>query len=66
MPGLLGKAKASMINDSWYTTGKDDWATPRWLFAQLDAEFHFTLDPCASPAPRSGSAFPTTTPSTNS
>ena len=24
-----------------------DWATPRWLFALLDREFHFTLDVCA-------------------
>jgi len=39
-----------MINDSWFTTGNDDWATPRWLFTQLDSEFRFTLDPCASPA----------------
>jgi site-specific DNA-methyltransferase (adenine-specific) len=22
------------------------WATPRHLYAQLDAEFHFTFDPC--------------------
>jgi len=24
----------------------DDWATPMWLYDQLDNEFHFTLDPC--------------------
>ena len=24
----------------------DDWATPEWLYKQLDEEFHFTLDPC--------------------
>lgn len=24
----------------------DNWATPDWLFDALDAEFHFTLDPC--------------------
>ena len=30
------------------STGKDDWATPDWLFQQLDAEFHFTLDPCCT------------------
>jgi site-specific DNA-methyltransferase (adenine-specific) len=24
----------------------DDWATPRYLYNQLDAEFHFDLDPC--------------------
>jgi len=38
----------SRINQSWYTTGNDDWATPRWLFDQLNREFNFTLDPCAS------------------
>ena len=26
------------------------WETPLWLFNKLDAEFHFTLDPCATPA----------------
>jgi len=26
----------------------EDWATPQDLFDELDAEFHFTLDPCAS------------------
>lgn len=26
-----------------------DWPTPRDLFAQLNSEFHFTLDACASP-----------------
>ena len=25
-----------------------DWATPDWLFQELDEEFAFTLDPCAS------------------
>lgn len=25
-----------------------DWATPQAFFDQLDSEFHFTLDPCAS------------------
>lgn len=24
----------------------DDWATPKWLYEELDAEFHFDLDPC--------------------
>ncbi len=28
---------------------KDQWGTPPELFNKLDAEFHFTLDPCASP-----------------
>jgi len=25
-----------------------EWSTPQWLFDALDAEFKFTLDPCAS------------------
>lgn len=34
---------------SGFTTGmrssaSDEWTTPRWLFDELDAEFHFTLD----------------------
>jgi len=28
---------------------KQDWATPQKFFDELDAEFHFTLDPCALP-----------------
>jgi len=24
----------------------DDWATPKWLYDELDAEFHFNFDPC--------------------
>lgn len=30
------------------SSGKDDWETPRWLFEQLNMEFHFTLDPCCT------------------
>ena len=37
-----------MINDSLFSTGKNDWATPQDLFDELDAEFCFTLDPCSS------------------
>lgn len=32
-----------------FSTGKDDWETPQDLFDALDAEFHFTLDACATP-----------------
>lgn len=32
-----------------FRSASDDWATPPTLFEQLDAEFHFTLDVCASP-----------------
>ena len=29
-------------------SGKDDWRTPKDLFNALDAEYHFTLDPCST------------------
>lgn len=32
-----------------FTSRTDEWATPSKLFAELDAEFHFDLDPCATP-----------------
>ena len=31
-----------------YKSNSDEWSTPQELFDVLDAEFHFTLDPCAS------------------
>lgn len=34
MPAYIAKAQ------------RTDWATPKWLYEKLDAEFHFTLDPC--------------------
>jgi site-specific DNA-methyltransferase (adenine-specific) len=34
---------------SYIDTAKTvEWETPDWLFKQLDDEFHFTLDPCAT------------------
>lgn len=30
-----------------FTSNTDNWATPQETFDALDAEFHFTLDPCA-------------------
>jgi phage N-6-adenine-methyltransferase len=32
-----------------YSSASNEWETPQALFDQLDAEFHFTLDPCATP-----------------
>ena len=37
-----------MNTDVMFSTGKNDWATPQDLFDELNAEFNFTLDPCAS------------------
>jgi phage N-6-adenine-methyltransferase len=31
-----------------YSSKTDDWATPQAFFDKLHAEFHFTLDPCAT------------------
>lgn len=33
--------------DVMFSSKTDNWATPQDLFDLLDAEFHFTLDPCA-------------------
>jgi site-specific DNA-methyltransferase (adenine-specific) len=32
-----------------FSSATDEWATPPELFSQLNAVFHFTLDPCATP-----------------
>lgn len=31
-----------------FSSDSNEWYTPRELFDELDAEFHFTLDPCAT------------------
>ena len=31
-----------------FTSTKDDWETPQYLFDKLNEKFHFTLDPCSS------------------
>lgn len=36
------------LNRTLFSQKSDEWATPQALFAELDAEFHFTLDPCAT------------------
>lgn len=32
-----------------FSSAKQDWTTPKWLFDRLNAEFHFTLDAAATP-----------------
>jgi site-specific DNA-methyltransferase (adenine-specific) len=36
-------------NNGRYNGNGREWATPPEVFDPLDAEFHFTLDPCATP-----------------
>lgn len=31
-----------------FSSKSDEWSTPNVVFDDLDAEFHFTLDPCAT------------------
>lgn len=38
----------SITNSVHYMSNMVEWATPPHLFKELDAEFHFTLDPCAT------------------
>lgn len=38
-----------MLNNGLFTSNSEEWATPRKLFDELNAEFGFTLDPCATP-----------------
>lgn len=46
LPALLGGMKAK--NNGRYNGNGRHWATPPEVFGPLDAEFDFTLDPCAS------------------
>lgn len=37
-----------MSVDVHFSSKTNEWATPQAFFDDLDAEFHFTLDPCAT------------------
>ena len=37
------------MNKGLFTSNSAEWATPTDFFDRLDREFHFTLDPCATP-----------------
>lgn len=36
------------MNDILFSSASVEWATPQALFDELDAEFHFNLDPCCT------------------
>lgn len=38
-----------MLTSGLTSSNTDEWATPQSLFDKLNAAFHFTLDPCATP-----------------
>lgn len=35
-----------MNTDLLFSHKTDNWSTPKWLFDELDSEFHFDMDPC--------------------
>lgn len=39
-----------MITEGMMSSNSREWETPQDFFDKLDAEFHFDLDPCATPA----------------
>jgi len=36
------------VNSGLFSSNTNEWATPRKFFEELDAEFHFDLDPCCT------------------
>ena len=36
------------MNKALLSSNSDEWATPQNIFDDLNNEFHFTLDPCAT------------------
>lgn len=38
-----------MNTELMFSSKTDLWATPQYFFDELDSEFHFTLDACATP-----------------
>lgn len=36
------------MNNVIFSSASDEWATPQNVYDQLNAEFHFNLDPCAT------------------
>jgi site-specific DNA-methyltransferase (adenine-specific) len=36
------------MNRALFSSATEEWATPKDFFEALDAEFHFTLDPCST------------------
>lgn len=48
-PRFGAKTEKEMNTNAMFSSVMDTWSTPQDFFDRLDAEFHFTLDPCATP-----------------
>ena len=45
---MNGKVLHTMMNAGLFSSKSAEWATPRDFYKELDAEFHFDLDPCST------------------
>lgn len=45
----MNETRKSRLTSGVFSSTTDLWATPQAFFDELDAEFHFDLDPCALP-----------------
>lgn len=43
------ETRKSKLTSGMFSSTTDLWATPQDFFDKLNEEFHFTLDPCATP-----------------
>jgi site-specific DNA-methyltransferase (adenine-specific) len=50
LEGGLAPEAGAVDSSVHFSSKRDDWSTPQWLFERLDDYFHFTLDPCSSDA----------------
>jgi hypothetical protein len=46
----LHRLRRQLATKIYHRSQRYDWETPRAVFAEYDAEFHFTLDVCATSA----------------
>lgn len=44
-----GRTKMSFNKEVMWSSKTEEWSTPQHIFDQLDEQFHFTLDVCATP-----------------
>ncbi len=45
------------LQEAMVSSKSNEWETPQWLYDELDREFHFTLDPCATSNNAKGNKF---------
>jgi phage N-6-adenine-methyltransferase len=46
--GIREKGKSRRLNQGMFTSGTDEWETPREFFDAVDEVYHFDLDVCAT------------------